>query len=216
MVCKSGFDRYISKKVVKLICFVVNFYDKTVVYPVLDVLTLFTPKRSIYCLLLLLPVLIACGDHTQEISGTYETTISTASDFVTDSLVSAELPLADSLAAGQQASASDSSDAASVNPGLSSPGSSNPGLSSPGRTLSLELHEDQRAALKTTFLNDAPLVVQKGSWALVENERVRAYFVEKDGKFFKDTLTFYRDGPRLVLRGKSESIADEISLIKME
>ena len=141
---------------------------------------------------------IACSDPSKEISGTYETVVSTTSVLGLDTLASSDTIPADSSA---------------VSTSLELSGSE---TSSPERTLSLELYEDQRAEFTTTFLNEKTATVQKGTWTLLDNNRVRTYFIEKDGRFFRDTLTFHRDGSRLVLRGKHSSIMDEVNLVRIE
>lgn len=185
--------------------FLFSFYNKNNHEQLLNVLTLFMPKRSVPLLLFLTFGLVACGNPSNEINGVYETTISTTSDFETDSLVSADPITSDSLASAQD-SVQASSDRER----------SGQEVSDPGRTLLLELHRDHRAELRTSFLNNAPAIVQKGTWALLENNRVRTYFIEKNGKFFKDTLTFHRDGLRLVLRGKRNSVTDEVNLLRIQ
>ncbi|MEK6478555.1 hypothetical protein WJR50_13510 [Catalinimonas sp. 4WD22] len=150
----------------------------------LHLLTVFTTKRLLYASLI--PMLMACGNPSEEISGTYETTVTTPSDLITQKFLATQL----------------STDSSAV--------------SDQGISLYLSLYEDQRAELKVDFMNSNHDIIQKGSWELVDNQRVKIYFVEREGKYFRDTLNLRSEGLRLILRGKPNAITDDITLLKIQ
>ncbi|WPP50395.1 BTB/POZ domain-containing protein [Catalinimonas niigatensis] len=173
------------------------------------------PKRSASLLLFLIFGCIACSDPGKEIIGAYETTISTTSDFELDLLASSDTSSSDLQINSTESGSSQLDSSQPDSSQLENTERSEPEPSEQGRTLFLKLFKDHQAELRTQFLGDGPLIIQKGTWALLENSRVRTYFIEKDGKFFRDTLTFYRDGLRLVLRGNRKSITDEVNLMRV-
>lgn len=190
-------------------CYCSNICDKYLPYRSLQVLTLFKLKRSASLLLFLIFGCFACSNPSKEIVGTYETTISTTSDFELDRPVSSDTASIDIQMDSTRL------DNAPLDSSQWVDAKTAPAIDNQGRTLLLKLFKDHQAELRTQFLGDGPDIIQKGTWAWLDNNRVRTYFIEKDGKFFKDTLTFNRDGLRLVLRGKRNSIADEVNLMRI-
>lgn len=184
MVFKSGFSRYIVGKIVSLIRLQTSSFTNLISFHLLNVLTVFTPKRFLFALLI--PLLIACSNPSEEISGKYETTVTTPPDLFTQKFLATKLT-DDSSAVSEQ-----------------------------GISLYLSLYEDQRAELKVDFMNSKHDITQKGSWELVDNQRVKIYFVEREGKYFRDTLTLRSEGFRLILRGKPNAITDDITLMKIQ
>lgn len=152
----------------------------------LQVLTHLAYKRFVPFPIILNIFFSGCGSSTDELVGIYETTISTTSEQNNSSL---------------------STDTLETN--------ATPIFSEQGRTLRLELYDDQRAVFTTSFLGGQAPIVQKGSWETQDKSRIRVFFVEKNGRFSKDTLTFSRKGIRLNLKRKKLN-AEEISLLKME
>lgn len=184
MVFKSGFSRYIVGKIVTLIRLRSNFITNLISFHLLNVLTVFTTKR--FLLTILIPMLIACSNPSEEISGNYETTVTTPPDLFTQKFLATKLT-DDSSAVSEQ-----------------------------GISLYLSLYEDQRAELKVDFMNSNHNIIQKGSWELVDNQKVKVYFVEREGKYFRDTLNLYSEGLRLILRGKPNAISEDVTLLKVQ
>ncbi|MDF9798086.1 hypothetical protein OKW21_003349 [Catalinimonas alkaloidigena] len=184
MVFSSGFSKYIVGKIVTIIRLQTNYYAKNILFQLLNVLTVFTPKRLLYFSLILL--LVSCGDSSEKISGNYETTVTSPSQLYEYEAFSKTL----------------NSDSTQVN--------------DLGISLKLNLFEDHRAELTIDFMDARPDIKQKGSWELTGNQRVTAYFVEKNGKYFRDTLLLRNEGLRLMLKSKQSSSLEDITLMRLQ